>query len=278
MVFADIPDLAGTNNMTILAGIQTSADYQNFSEGIFVSQENITFDRSATNGWTISTWYKIDPFVSVFIIGDTNSGSTDYFDIYSDAQNFIDGTLYSERPDIHFNNLSSLFDNNFHNLVIVKDGYNYSFYIDNIFIDSQIYSTPTENLTGLFLLGTDAVGDTDLSATGGFMKQIAVYNKPLSLSEISQNYINGENSYTSTDGLVHYWSFTTFNQQQQQISQNYLSSPIYQVMASSGAGLGIFIHILGQALPLLLIGLAFVGILIVIGFAIKKYLIEGGSP
>ena len=48
----------------------------------------------------------------------------------------------------------------------------------------------------------------------------------------------------------------------------YQSNGIYQVMNSSGAGLGIFIKLLAQALPMLLIGLAFVGILIGVGFAI----------
>jgi len=63
-----------------------------------------------------------------------------------------------------------------------------------------------------------------------------------------------------------------------QIPPTYLSSPIYQILSSSGSGLGIFIQLLAQALPLLLIGLAFAGIIIIIGLAFKKYLIEGGSP
>lgn len=58
----------------------------------------------------------------------------------------------------------------------------------------------------------------------------------------------------------------------------YLSNSIYQIISSSGAGLGMFIIFIAKALPLLLIGLAFVGILVVIGMAIKKYLVDGGSP
>lgn len=58
----------------------------------------------------------------------------------------------------------------------------------------------------------------------------------------------------------------------------YESNVIYQLLNGSGAGLGIFFQLLAQALPLLLIGLAFAGIIFVIGMAIKKYLVEGGSP
>lgn len=47
-----------------------------------------------------------------------------------------------------------------------------------------------------------------------------------------------------------------------------LSNPIYQVMNGFGSGLGIFILFMAQALPLLLIGLAFVGILVIVGYAI----------
>lgn len=52
---------------------------------------------------------------------------------------------------------------------------------------------------------------------------------------------------------------------------------IYQIMNSAGAGLGFFIQIIGIALFPLLILLALVGIIIMLGMAIKKYLIKGGS-
>jgi hypothetical protein len=58
----------------------------------------------------------------------------------------------------------------------------------------------------------------------------------------------------------------------------YESNVIYQLLNGSGSGLGIFIQLLAQALPILLIGLAFVGIIIIIGMAFKKYIVEGGSP
>jgi hypothetical protein len=45
---------------------------------------------------------------------------------------------------------------------------------------------------------------------------------------------------------------------------------IYEVLASSGAGLGSFLQILGIALPMLLIGLAFVVIIIAIGYALVQ--------
>lgn len=278
MVFADdIPDLAGTNNMTIIAGDKTNASYQNFSEGIYFSQENITFDRtSSIDGWSISAWYKIEPTTNFFIFADIDSASQEYIQLGQSADDiqFED----TEASHLVFNNFSVLLDDNYHNFILIKDGFNYSLYVDNILINSSEFSSATNNLTGLFLLGIDN-SNNNLEDASGLMKQLAIYDKALISSEISQIYADGEDGQTTTDGLIHYWSFTTLNQeQQQQISSSYLSSPIYQVMASSGAGLGIFIQILGQALPLLLIGLAFVGILVVIVLSIKKVLIKSGSP
>jgi hypothetical protein len=54
------------------------------------------------------------------------------------------------------------------------------------------------------------------------------------------------------------------------------SGDIFDILNSSGAGLGIFIQFLGQALPVLLIMLALVGVITIIGYAlvsgIKRYL------
>jgi hypothetical protein len=55
----------------------------------------------------------------------------------------------------------------------------------------------------------------------------------------------------------------------------YLSNPSYQVMASGGAGLGIFMQYLAQALPLLLVPLLFIIVITGIGFSIA-YLIKHG--
>ena len=55
------------------------------------------------------------------------------------------------------------------------------------------------------------------------------------------------------------------------VSQSVLTGQfIYGIMESSGAGLGTFMTYVGQAIPLLLIGLAFVGIFIIIGIEIAK--------
>jgi hypothetical protein len=52
---------------------------------------------------------------------------------------------------------------------------------------------------------------------------------------------------------------------------------IYEVLATSGAGIGIFFQILANALPLLLFGLAIVGIIVIIGHSIIKPLIKAGK-
>ena len=43
---------------------------------------------------------------------------------------------------------------------------------------------------------------------------------------------------------------------------------VCEIMASAGAGLGVFIQFMGQALPSLLIILAMVGIIVAVGFGI----------
>jgi hypothetical protein len=51
---------------------------------------------------------------------------------------------------------------------------------------------------------------------------------------------------------------------------NLSGNAIYDIMSSAGAGLGLFIVFMGQALPILLIIFGFVGIVVAIGFAIAK--------
>jgi len=46
------------------------------------------------------------------------------------------------------------------------------------------------------------------------------------------------------------------------------SGAIYEVLSSAGSGLGIFLQMIGSSLPLLLIGLAFVGIILVVAMGI----------
>lgn len=60
------------------------------------------------------------------------------------------------------------------------------------------------------------------------------------------------------------------------IPSTVLSSPIYQIMASSGAGLGIFIEFMGRSLPFFLLALGFVAIFIAIGYAIANAMKESG--
>lgn len=51
---------------------------------------------------------------------------------------------------------------------------------------------------------------------------------------------------------------------------NLSGNPVYEIMNSAGAGLGIFIVFMGQALPVLLIIFGFVGIVVAIGYGISK--------
>jgi hypothetical protein len=50
----------------------------------------------------------------------------------------------------------------------------------------------------------------------------------------------------------------------------YESNTIYQILNGAGAGLGIFLLFLGEAFPILLIGLAMVGIVIAVGWGISQ--------
>lgn len=130
-----------------------------------------------------------------------------------------------------------------------------------------------------------------------------VYNSVFQLLNISSN---GTNIIYSINGVNHTYteeSFVLFNEGINQLdvysydlAQNvaissitftvntpvppptYQSNVIYMVMNSSGAGLGIFIQFLGQALPLLLIGLALVGIIIAVAWSIKGVLVKAGNP
>lgn len=53
------------------------------------------------------------------------------------------------------------------------------------------------------------------------------------------------------------------------------TSGVCETMNGAGAGLGVFIQYMGQALPALLIILAMVGIIVAVGYGIAK-VVEGG--
>ena len=53
------------------------------------------------------------------------------------------------------------------------------------------------------------------------------------------------------------------------------TSGVCATMQGAGAGLGVFIQYMGQALPTLLIILAMVGIIVAVGYGIAK-VVEGG--
>lgn len=53
------------------------------------------------------------------------------------------------------------------------------------------------------------------------------------------------------------------------------SSGVCDIMAGAGAGLGIFIQYMGQALPVLLIILAMVGIIVAVGYGIAHVVKKG---
>jgi len=64
---------------------------------------------------------------------------------------------------------------------------------------------------------------------------------------------------------------------QQQTGFTPTGQAVYEIMNSSGAGLGIFMNFMGQALPVLLLLLSFIGIVFVIGYSIVLFFKHSGT-
>jgi hypothetical protein len=64
----------------------------------------------------------------------------------------------------------------------------------------------------------------------------------------------------------------------EETTPEYKSTPIYQVMDSSGAGLGRFIQYISQPLMLFIIAIVFIGIIVIIGSALVKPIREAIAP
>jgi len=201
-----IPDMVGTNNLFVI-GNRTNATYQNFEDGYLISNDSIFFDRMTPQGFSISLWYEEDRFApdsNIFLFQPIDNAN--YMDaVFSkDSNSFLfessDGTQYHSLniPNNHFLN-----DSRFHNIVISKNGFNYSLYVDSVIRDSGIWNDFTSNITSLFPIGFDSQYQSY-----GFLKQFAIYNQSLNETQIEQIFSKGENGITVSDGLIHYWVLT----------------------------------------------------------------------
>jgi len=77
------------------------------------------------------------------------------------------------------------------------------------------------------------------------------------------------NDTTLYDYLVYSDEYTLIVEEEE-IESSVQDTALYQVMASSGAGLGVFIQFMASSLPVLLIVLAMVGIIVIVGLGIAK--------
>ena len=192
-------DLSGSNHGTLLNG--PTFNPGNGGSIIFdgiddvVSFGNIL--NTGLNSWTVSCWVKFDGGTSGFmgIIGKTSyRGIPGRYGIYIDNNNLVAfctpaGNMIVSTP------ITPYLDNNFHNLVMTFNRSSMiSFYIDGISvgIPYDISSTVSANIisTDNFYIGS--YGSSNGQSPFGFFKgsiaQALIYNRALSLMEVTNNF------------------------------------------------------------------------------------------
>jgi hypothetical protein len=265
-----LTDSCGNSNGVINGGTWVTGKY---NSGLFFDSSNLDYIEinntsfldwgSSDINYSFSSWVNIPSSMEELPI----SFILDKFDIdighdvslQYEGQGIISFYVSdSSEPDVYLYSINdTLDDGNWHYLVAVKEGDDYKFYIDGNLQGNQTLSG--ENASSYnksFFIGISAELDFSFNGT---IDEISFWKKALTQEEILELYSD------------------TVPPVEEEVFEDVTSNPIYQIMNSAGAGLGIFIQLLAQALPLLLIGLAFVGVLIVIGMALKKVLIKGGS-
>ena len=206
---------------------------------------------------SISFWIKFDSFdegVQKFVL----------------TNNWLDSGLYLR---VGVNGNKPYFENTFHGtiegtqnlstgvwyhwvIMFGADGMN--FYVNNVSIGTNPATTFSNANDGAGLeLGISHFYNV-VNAT---VDELYIFNETLPQEDISELYSAG---LPPPPTPPHQFSST--------------GQAIYDIVNTSGAGLGIFMTFLGQSLPILLIGLAFAGLIVAVVFSIKNILIKAGSP
>lgn len=212
-----------------------------------------------TFGASQNGWYPSNAYFDDFSIWNRTLNSSEIQQIYNSGNG-----IYYE-PEIN-ESVSSTF-----NVSLNNPSDNEILTTTNVSFDCNIEDSP--DLLSLTLIIDGLNNYTITNSTGN--------QTDLDLSIIRTFEDNSIHTYTC-QGLSSTWSNTatirTFNIAVPLISppSDVSSNPIFMIMNSVGAGLGIFIQFMAQALPILLIMLALVGVITIIGYAlvtgIKRYL------
>ena len=204
------------------------------------------------------------------------------FSFYSDtaSNNIILGNvIYSDYYSLDFFWLiqNNLIENNIMNSNLEETIFSNHYSLNNSFINNIINSSSTCSLNMLGLSQNDFfINNTMISPSGITIGTID--NSTLENQDFSPYTINGLSNITFIqNGKTFYLTdfigsggslsdsvrlFFTTSQ------SSYQSNSIYQFMNSSGAGLGIFMQIMGIVLSVIIPLFALIGVMLIIGFSI----------
>lgn len=212
-----------------------------------------------SNGnWTLSLWFKTneDSIDDNMLIGHGNSGYPDqgwyiknqHGDIYFGGWENIEwNTQITGSNDGEWHNLIFRADTNLQNLEVLYDGY---------FNTSTVsYQGSVENSYPLQLAYSPRYN--------GQLDDIMIWNRTLTNEEAVSIYLYNA-SYEESMVIP-----------EEEITQQFPnkitgSGTIYEVMDSTGAGLGKFFDYMKVALPIIMIGLGIVGIVVVIAIGLSQ--------
>jgi hypothetical protein len=187
-------DLAGSNNGTLINGPTfNSSNKGYFSFDASNDYINTTFSQNiVTTGFTYSFWFyatqsSVDFPAQFFVNSDANTVFR--IERFSAGSNTIEfGHSPNSAPVGNHELISYNFPNNFwYYCTLVYDG-NYKYIYKNDTLDIQ--SPPNQSLTyysGAFLR-IAARQDSSLFPFGGNISLVKIYQRPLSLNEIKQNF------------------------------------------------------------------------------------------
>jgi len=157
---------------------------------------------SNTKNYTVSLWLYVDTSDTtqrqgVFGHMQANGGGLHYYYETGTLQYNCDDTIYTG----YVQGTINISDNNWHHIVVVVDQNteNQTIYIDNIFDNSSISDHSPVSANDVY------IGRTPTPASiNGFIDEVRLYNRTLSLIEIQEIYNSGRvaNSSLNSTGLV----------------------------------------------------------------------------
>lgn len=216
----------------------------------YVDVGNKSDINNLTKGFTYSLWFNQPVLNSLaYIIAQKNDsidfGFNDY--IYSNQEiEVYNGNLSNQRINTGFY-ASDI--NRWHNLVIVinSTGNGFTPYYDGVMGNASIPFFPFNTNNSINVEIGDRYGGVGFF--NGTIDEVKIFNRELSSSEVSGLYNDNECSL---------------------ITPTITGNLIYDIMNSAGAGLGLFIEYIGQALFVLLIVIALAVMVFIIGSGIAE--------